>query len=303
MNKFVCNITLFLAGSLFGILVISQLAFKEHDKKMPTKNKPLGIAEVPDLPGKMDFAGEQVPLDRWEVKERMDRELLFNFHNKPGILYMLKLANRHFPVISERLKANGVPDDFKYLCVAESNLESTARSRAGAISFWQFMDYTAPGYQLTVNQQVDQRYDLEKATDAACRYLKQAYNKFGNWTAAAASYNCGMGGYSSQAGFQNSNLYYDLYLPEETNRYIFRIMAFKHLMSNAEELGFRLHENEKYQPLPFKLVEVTNSIPDLAKFATQNGTSYKILKLMNPWIRGRSITVAPKKEIVLRLPV
>src|SRR5690606_23721116 len=139
------------------------------------------------------FAGEQVPLGRWDVREKFDRELLLNYYNPGNIVYLLKLANRNFPVISERLKANGVPDDFKYLCIAESNMQGWAISRSGAVGYWQFMDGTAPGYGLETSSQVDQRRDLIKSTDAACKYLKQAYNKFGNWTAAAASYNCGQG--------------------------------------------------------------------------------------------------------------
>ena len=250
----------------------------------------------------MTFAGEDVPLDRWDIKERLDREVLFNFYGQANILFLMKLSNRYFPIISERLKANGVPDDFKYLCVAESNLVSTALSRSGAVSFWQFMNATAPGYNLKVNQEVDERYNIEKATDAACQYLKQAYAKFGSWTAAAASYNCGQAGYNNQAIQQRTKNYYDLLLPEETNRYIFRILAFKHLLQNAEDLGFKLSDEEKYEEIPYRTVRIDSSVSDLVQFAINNGTTYKILRLMNPWIRGKSLTVSNGNAYELKLP-
>ena len=149
---------------------------------------------------------------------------------------------------------------------------------------------------------MDERYNLEKATDAACRYLKQAYQKFGNWTAAAASYNCGQAGYSNRASDQRTENYYDLVLPEETNRYIYRILAFKHLLSNAEDLGFTLEDEEKYQTVPAKTVRVENSIPDLVQFAANNGTTYQMLRVMNPWIRGNSLTIKGGKIYYLKLP-
>ena len=243
-----------------------------------------------------------MPLERWDVKERFDRELLFNYYNQANVLFIMKLANRYFPVISERLKANGVPDDFKYLCVAESNLLSGARSRVGATGFWQFMDNTAPGYGLQANSQVDDRFDVAKSTDAACKYLKQAYAKFGSWTAAAASYNCGQGGYNAQVTYQGTANYYDLLLPEETNRYIFRILTFKHLLENAEELGFVLSDEEKYHEVPYRTITVSSTIPNLAAFARSNGTTYKMLKQMNPWLRGKSLTVTGGKTYTLKLP-
>jgi hypothetical protein len=276
--------------------MVSQVAFKQP------AIKPNYQWHAPDLPSQLSFAGEKVPMERWEVKERLDREVLFNSYNHANMIFLMKLANRYFPVISERLKANGVPDDFKYLCVAESNLLSGAVSRAGATGFWQFMDGTAPGYNLQTNSQVDDRHDIVKSTDAACKYLKSAYQKFGNWTAAAASYNCGQGGYNGQANYQGSMNYYDLLLPEETNRYIFRILAFKHIMENAKDFGFVLDEADKYHPVPHKTVTVTSSIPNLAEFARQNGTRFKILRLMNPWLRGRSLMVGKGESYTIKLP-
>ncbi|MFN2437634.1 MAG: lytic transglycosylase domain-containing protein [Chitinophagaceae bacterium] len=285
-------------GMLFGFIITGVLAFKENKNS----NETIPTYTSPALPENLSFADEKVPLERWDVKERLDREILFNYYNQANILFLLKLANRYFPVISERLKANGIPDDFKYLCVAESNLLSNARSRVGATGFWQFMAGTAPGYGLETNSQVDHRYDVEKSTDAASKYLLVAYQKFGTWTGAAASYNCGQGGYNSHATYQGSKNYYDLLLPDETNRYIFRILAFKYLMENAEKLGFHLKQDELYPLMPFRTVTINSSIPNLATYAIANGTNYKMLRQMNPWVRGKTLSVKSGKSYELKLP-
>lgn len=256
----------------------------------------------PELPKRINFAGEDVPLNRWEVRERLDRDVLTNYYTHGSLLYMLKLSTRYFPLIEARLKANGIPDDFKYLCVAESSLQHLT-SRAGAESLWQFLDATARQYGLEVDADVDERYHVEKSTDAACKYFTQAYNKFGNWTAAAASYNCGMGGYNSQVTFQGSNNYYDLQLPEETNRYIFRILALKYLVSNATQMGYIVGPNDAYLPFKTRKITVDASIANLSEFAKENGSSYKMLKLLNPWLRSRSLSVKAGKIYVIELPM
>ena len=284
------------------MLLLSQFSFQSNAKKRSSNGAPVNEWRAPVLPQQLSFAGEEVPLDRWDVKERLDRELLINSYNQANILYLLKLSNRYFPSISERLKANGVPDDFKYLCIAESNLQGGAVSRSGAVGFWQFMNGTAPGFGLETSSLVDERMDIQKSTDAACKYLKQAYAKFGSWTAAAASYNCGQGGYNGQATFQRTMNYYDLQLPEETNRYIFRILAFKHILENADAMGFKMSGEEKYDEIPYRTVTVTSTIPNLADFAIQNGTTYKVLRLLNPWLRGRSLAVSGGKSYVIKLP-
>lgn len=285
-----------------SVLLVSQVACNSKATPGPFAPAPVHEWKPPVIPQQLSFAGEAVPLDRWDVKERLDRELLINSYSPATILLLVKMANRHFPVISERLKAAGVPDDFKYLCSAESNLVANAVSRSGAVGFWQFMDGTAPGFGLEANAVVDERMDLAKSTDAACSYLKQAYAKFGNWTAAAASYNCGQGGYNGQASFQQTTNYYDLHLPEETNRYIFRILVFKHILENPESLGFKVAANELYNEIPFREFVVTSPIPNLAQFAMENGTTYKVLRLMNPWIRGKSLPVRKGKTYVIKLP-
>jgi membrane-bound lytic murein transglycosylase D len=288
-----------LVGSaLLLLFLFIQFSFIDRKNDEPFVNK----VSPPELPAEINFSGEKVPLERWDVKERLDREVLINYYSHANILFLLKMSNRYFPVISQRLKANGVPDDFKYLCVAESNLVSTAISPSNAVSFWQFLGGTAPGFGLKVNSEVDERYNVAKATDAACRYLKQAYGKFGSWTGAAASYNCGQAGYSNRAGQQRTNNYYDLLLPEETNRYMFRILAFKHLLENAKDLGFELKDEDKYQPVPFRTVKVENSISNLTQFAIDNGTTYKMLRLMNPWLRANSLTVGQGSSYDIKLP-
>lgn len=255
----------------------------------------------PQLPAAIDFAGEEVPLDRWEVRERLDRELLVNSYLHGSTLHILKLANRVFPVLEKKLKENGIPDDFKYLCVAESALRNQ-RSSAGALGYWQFLNSTGKEHGLEITNQVDERYDLEKSTDAACKYLKNAYARFGSWTAAAASYNCGMGGYSRFSSHQGSRNYYDLLLPEETNRYIFRILALKYILENPERSGFIASETDVYQPIPTREVKVSQTISSLVDFAESEGTSYKILKILNPWLRAHSLTVRPGTTYTVRVP-
>ena len=307
MKKFTSPLALILAGLAAGIIIISLFAFRDdRDKQVAGipgtgNNDHMYNWTSPPLPSKIDFAGEETPLHRWEVKEQLDREVLFNYYNQNNILYMLKLAGRYFPLIEERLKANGLPDDFKYLCIAESNL-ANATSRAGAVGFWQFMKGTAPGYDIEITDNVDERYHVTKSTDAACQYLLNAYSKFGSWTGAAASYNCGMGGYNNHASFQGTTNYYDLLLPDETQRYIFRILAFKYLLSNADKLGFRLPETERYKPIATRSVVVTTSIPNLSSFAREHGTTYKMLKWHNPWLRSRTLPVKGGKSYTIILP-
>ncbi len=295
---------IFLAGALAAILFLSQFAFRHSNQPgagYPDTALQQQLVSLPEIPEQMTFAGEKVPLERWEIKEALDRELIYNYNATGHMSYILKLTTRYFPLIEERLKANGVPDDFKYLCVAESSLQN-AISRVGASGFWQFMKDTAPGYDLTITSEVDERYNVLKSTDAACNYLKKAYQKFGNWTAAAASYNCGMGGYNSQATFQHTYDYYNLMLPDETNKYIFRILTFKHLISHAKQFGYQVNETNGYLPLPSRQIVVTTSIPNLADWAISQGTNYKMLRIYNPWLRSRSLTVGKGNRYTIQLP-
>jgi membrane-bound lytic murein transglycosylase D len=302
MKKIFSPAFMFLSGLVVGIGAFLLMAFSDRNAEEPKeKMNPGHNRTAPPLPSQISFAGEQVPIQRWEIREQLDREVLYNYYSEGNILYMLKLSNRYFPMIQEQLKANGIPDDFKYLCIAESNL-SNAISRVGATGFWQFMKGTAPAYGMEINSGIDERYNVMKSTNAACEYLKQAYAKFGSWTAAAASYNCGMGGYNSAATYQGSRNYYDLLLPEETQRYIFRILAFKYLLENADSLGFKLSKEERYQPVSTRTITVTSSISNLATFARENGTNYKMLRWLNPWIRSKSLHVGKGKQYEILLP-
>lgn len=292
-------------GFLFGAALITGVAFIGKDRNDPAIVGEDGRLQykwyAPQVPKNMSFAGEKVPLDRFEIKERLDRELLVNYYAHGGTLYVLKLSTRVFPTIEKILKQNGVPDDFKYLCVAESSLQNPT-SPAGAVGYWQFMTATGKQYGLTINDEIDERYHLEKSTQAACKYLQAAYAKFGSWTAAAASYNCGSGSFSGQSTFQMSSNYYDLLLPEETNRYVFRILALKQIISNAANYGFILTDEDTYKPIPFVNETVTGSIDNLAQYAINKGTNYKMLKLMNPWLRDRKLTVRAGDSFVVQLP-
>lgn len=296
----------FSLGLIAGVLLLSQLAFRDNDNKDKEKEKQKTAVQLPQivlppLPDEMDFAGEKVPLDRWEVREGFERELIYNYYAQGHLSYLLKLSKRYFPVIEERLKANGVPDDFKYLCVAEGNLQNLT-SKVGAQGFWQFMGGTGPGYNLEINSNVDERYNVEKATDAACTYIKQAHNKFGNWTSAAASFNIGMGGYNSHSSFQGSDNYYDLALPDETAKYMYRILTFKYLMGNPKEMGYTVDDNNGYKPIKTRDITVTSTISNLAQWSKDNGSTYKFLKLLNPWLRERFLTVKPGKSYMIKLP-
>jgi membrane-bound lytic murein transglycosylase D len=290
-----------------GVPTLSFYSFKSINESEETvevkKDGRLQYKWYPtELPKGISFAGEKVPLERSEVWEQLDRELLYNYYNQYSLIYILKLSHRYFPIIEPILKENDIPEDFKYLCVAESALQN-ATSRVGAIGFWQFMPATAPQYGLEVSDEVDERYDPAKSTIAACKYFKQAYNKLGSWTAAAASYNMGQSGYAGQSSFQQMTNYYDLLLPEETMRYVFRILAFKLLLGNAEKFGYIVPVAERYKPFKVKNVAVDTSISNLAQFAIDNNTTYRKLKILNPWLRDRKLTVRPGKTYMVALPI
>ena len=248
-----------------------------------------------------DFCGERVPLEIIDVKERLDREMMVNINLHSATSLIIKRANRHFVDIEPILKRNGIPNDFKYLCVIESAL-TNATSSAGAKGFWQFMPETAKEYNLEVSSTVDERYDVIKATEAACVYLKRAYAKFGSWTLVAAAYNRGMAGVERQQIAQGVTDYYDLYLTEETSRYVFRILALKEIMTNADKYGYVFSKDELYQPVKTKTVAVNTNIDDLQKWALEQGINYKLLKLYNPWLIDTSLIVQPNKTYNIQIP-
>lgn len=254
------------------------------------------------LPEAMNFAGEPVPLDKPDIRERMDRELLVNAYWQSNGLLIFKRANKFMEVIEPLLKEHNLPDDFKYLAIAESGLLD-ARSPAGAVGFWQFMPATAKEYGLEVNSFVDERYNLELTTKAAAAYLISAKEHFGNWTLAAAAYNAGRAGIGRQIVRQKTeNNYYDLLLNQETSRYMFRILAFKEIMSNPKAYGFHFNESDLYQAIPVKKVKVTTTIEDLVDFAHDHGINYKILKIHNPWLRDTKLPNSSGKTYYIEIP-
>ncbi len=253
------------------------------------------------LPNELTFCGEEVPLGRLDVRERLDRELLVNTYWQSNTLLAHKRANRWFPLIEKVLKREGVPDDMKYLAVIESGLTNVV-SPAGAAGYWQFMKDASKEYGLEVSDEVDERYHVEKSTEAACRYLKAAYARHGSWALAAASYNLGMGGVNKQITRQKKQDYFDLLLTEETSRYVFRIMAMKEIMRDPERYGFHLRKKDLYPPYPTRAVEVSGPIEDLADFAIRQGANYKTLKLLNPWLRDNKLTNKDGKTYTILLP-
>lgn len=256
----------------------------------------------PQFPKEIHFAGERVPLENFEVYERVDREILVNTYWHSATLLAIKRANRWFPVIEPILRRYNVPDDFKYLAVAESNLDNVV-SPAGATGYWQFMKAAAEKYGLEVNNEVDERYNVEKSTEAACKYLLESYQKFGNWTMAAASYNMGVAGVDNQIGRQKADNYYNLVLNSETSRYIARIVSLKLIMQNPQKYGFDIKEEDLYEPLKTHNVELPGSVTDFAEWAAAREINYKILKMYNPWLRDNKLTNRGGKVYSIQFPV
>jgi hypothetical protein len=253
------------------------------------------------LPNDLTFAEELVPLDKIDVSERLDRELLVNTYWQSQTLLFHKRAHRWFPIIEAILAEEGVPDDFKYLALIESGLTNVV-SPAGATGYWQIRKATGIELNLEVNDIVDERYNVEKSTRAACKYLKQAHAKFGNWTMAAASYNLGMHGLKKQMNRQKIDNYYDLLLVEETSRYLFRILAAKEIISKPAQYGFHFRPSDLYATYNVREVEVDSGIDDLVDFALKHGANYKVLKILNPWLRENYLPASPGKIYAIQLP-
>lgn len=253
------------------------------------------------LPNELSFCGERVPLERIDVRERLDRELLVNTYWQSNTLLAHKRAARWFPLFEEVLEREGVPEDMKFLALIESGLMNVV-SPAGASGYWQFMKETATQYGLVVDPEVDERYHVEKSTAAAARYLKAARDRFGSWTMAAAAYNLGPGGLNKRVEHQRQTDYYDLELPEETGRYLFRILAMKEILRDPERYGFHIRTKDLYPPFPTRSVEVKGPIDDLAAFSIRQGTNYRTLKLLNPWLRSTRLSNREARAYTILLP-
>ncbi len=276
---------------VFGMFMMNSSSEKEKQPtESPTEFRNLPqVVKSPKISEGVAFAGEIIPLNI-DTRERLDRELLVNSYYHSSSIIALKNASRYFPIIDRILTEEGVPLDFKYLSVAESNL-SNVISSAGASGFWQFMKGASSDYGLEVNSEVDERYHLEKSTRAAAKYLKSLKNSFGSWANAAAAYNMGPGNMRSNMRSQGEDSFYNLNLNSETSRYVFRLIAIKELMNNPAGFGFYLDADDQYQPWNTYDVEVTSSITDLGQYAREHGVSYRILKYYNPWLIDNKLTV------------
>ncbi|HEX2983336.1 MAG TPA: lytic transglycosylase domain-containing protein [Ignavibacteriales bacterium] len=301
LKNFVKN-NKFLTGAVLAALVLTNMAFFQLGADIEQHPFPQEYRIItPRVPDSAVFCGERVPLEDFEMRERFERELIVNTYFHSSTIFALKRVSRWFPVIEPILKEEGVPDDFKYLAVIESNLANGV-SPAGAVGFWQITEYAGKKYGLEINDQVDERYNVEKSTRAACKYLKEAYEKFNSWTLAAASYNFGVNGIINQMSRQRVNTYYDLLLGEETGRYIFRILAMKEILNHPENFGYNIPAGELYPPLNVKMVEIDSSVSNWAEFAGKQGITYQKLKYYNPWLRDTLLLNKNKKKYQLKMP-
>jgi len=253
------------------------------------------------LPEQVTFAGEAMPLQNFDTRESLDRELNATAYRHGSTLLTIKRAGRYFPEIEKILREYGIPDDFKYLACAESDL-SNAISPAGATGFWQIMEDTGKEMGMAINKEVDERYNLEQSTIFACRYFKKAYERYGSWTMAAASYNIGLSGLDEQMEIQKEANYYDLLLNDETARYIFRITALKLVMSEPSRYGFEIAPEEAYKPVPYMEVKIDSAVTSFEQFSRHFDTNYKMLKFLNPWLRKPFLTNSNGKEYIIRVP-
>lgn len=260
------------------------------------------ISPSPEVPVSVTFAGKKIDCDRIDMYERLDRELTSFVYGHTNTLITIKRANRYYPVIMPILKRNGVPDDVFYLSAIESYFNIRAYSPAKAAGLWQFIPSTAKQYGLEVNDEIDERYNVEKSTEAACRYLKNGYAKYGDWATVMASYNAGMNRISKELEHQMADSSFDLYLNEETSRYVFRILAMKVVMEHPFKYGFHLTAEQLYQPIECKEVEVSGPVDDWSKWAKSYGITYAQLREVNPWIRAKSLTNKLKKTYKVKIP-
>jgi membrane-bound lytic murein transglycosylase D len=254
-----------------------------------------------DIPEKISFATETVPLDLPDVRERFDKELQINCYLHSNTIFLIKRANRWLPQMQEILRKYDIPDDFKYLPLIESNLLNVMSPREAA-GYWQILKDSGKEFGLEVTSEVDERYDPLKATEAACKYLKKAHQKFGNWTMAAASYNRGMSGMDRAIENQKVNSYYDLYLNDETSRYVFRLLAIKEIIEHPTKYGFKINPKQLYKEEPLRYVKVNETVKDLIGFANDQGINYKLLKRHNPWLREDRLTVKKGKSYNIAIP-
>lgn len=293
-----------------SVIISSLLNFVMFYSKSENKIQPESMAELSAvqsqisaviLPDSVEFAGERVPLELYYVKEHLEWELNVNSYLHATTLLTLKRTGRWFPIIEPILKKHNIPGDFKFLSLIESSFKN-GTSPAGAVGFWQFLKGTAKDYGLEVNSEVDERYHVEKSTEAACKYLNKAYKKYGNWTMVAAAYNAGNRGVDRQVERQKENNYYNLLLNEETERYVFRILALKLIVNNPAHYNFKLSDQDYYQPIPYHIEEIKGSVKSWADFAHQHQLTYRLIKEFNPWLRQADLKNRQKKTYQIKIP-
>ncbi len=289
----------FIVGKIFIFSVPEEINSDDTNQKNISNEYRVFALNIPES---VSFAGEKVPLDIIDVKERLDKELLVNTYWQSQGLLFFKRANKYFPEIERILKEKGIPDDFKYLALIESGLVNVT-SPAGAKGFWQLMPKTAKEHGLEVNKNIDERYDYIKATEVACDYLLKAKKKFGSWTSAAAAYNMGIRGVSRELERQKVDSYYDLLLNDETSRYLFRVIAIKTIFENPKLYGFNYRDKDLYSMPELKQIKVDSTINNLADFAISQGINYKELKIHNPWLREINLNNSSRKEYELDILV
>ncbi len=294
-------IVIVLVVLLLKVFVFSSSKTSDLDKNYLSAFKNNYKIFTVEIPEELYFANEKVPLENLDVRENLERELLINTYWQSNTVQMIKRANRWFPIIESILKEQHIPDDFKYLALAESGFVNTT-SPSGASGFWQFMTDAGIKYGLEINEEVDERYHLEKATVAACKYLKSGFSNFNSWTSAAASYNMGENGLKKQYEFQQSTNYYDVFLNTETTRYLFRILSLKLILQKPSNYGYYLRNKDLYPPIPTYKVKVDSSITNLSDFAKSNKSTYKILKQFNPWLRDKKLTNKSRKQYEIAFP-
>ncbi len=299
MNRIITYIFLIIIIVLL-IFGFDKLITKEEIQLPGTNDQYYKIVSLP-IPDTLFVFGEEMPMDIFYVKESLDRELSVNTYWHSSTLLLMKKSYRWFPMFDSILNANDIPSDFKYLAVIESGLANVV-SPANAVGYWQFLKGTAKDYKLEVNKEVDERYNVEKATVAACQYFNNSYEKFGNWTMVAAAYNAGNRGITKQLERQKAGSYYDLLLSDETSRYVYRIAAIKLIFENPELYGFYIDDTDIYTPIATHDVVVNDKVDDFAVFAEQNGISYKILKYFNPWLRQSYLKNKKKKIYNIKIP-
>lgn len=285
-------------STILIVLLFSCVEGKKENIVSPTITIQPLVPILPSLPEEMEFCGQKINLKDEDIRERLDKEILVNAYFQSATCQAIKRANRHFPEIEYILKQNNIPEDFKYLAVIESGLVQ-AVSPAGAQGFWQFMPGTAKEYGLEMNNEIDERLNILKSTEAACSYLNYANDTLKDWVLAAASYNRGIGGVRSDMKWQGTSNYFDTHMNSETGRYVYRILAMKIIMENAEEYGYKIEKKDMYLPYKTKITSIKYSISNLADWALKMGVNYKILIKLNPWILGNKLTVKNKAFTVL----